>query len=392
MAYSPEDAQAIQVLAQRMGVPAGSLAGLFELESGGDPNIWGGAGGQYRGLIQFGPGARKEVGLPDRPMTVREQLPFVERYFQQRGFQPGRHGPLEMYRTVLVGNPSQSGTDSFGTNSDKAAARMMPGGDLYERGLKKLGGGGGAAPSGLPLLASGGGADPFAAAMQDILSGPAAPEPARTPEAATALAGMGTSFAASAGLAPPRPPRMASSVPYLQELASSRGGDTSAINSIDQLAMAAVAALNPGGDVAEPRWSSSSGGGALKVGRVADPKEDVFPTTGAHLDVRVVKPDGQYVNPETARSLLQGLVVGGKPLFQQQGGDWVASHPITSRFGPRSAPVAGASTYHRGVDFGVGAHTPLEWRGGGRYEFADGYGVITTPDNYQIKLLHTRPS
>jgi hypothetical protein len=105
----------------------------MEMESGLDPNIWGGAGGQYRGLIQFGPGARKEVGLPNKPMTIAEQMPYVERYFQQRGFTPGKHGTTELYRTVLVGNPRQSGTDSFGTNSDKAAERMKPGGDLYQR-------------------------------------------------------------------------------------------------------------------------------------------------------------------------------------------------------------------------------------------------------------------
>jgi hypothetical protein len=133
MSLSVEDAKAIAGTAQRLGVDPRTLGGLMELESGVDPNIWGGAGGKYRGLIQFGPGARQEVGLPDGPMTIAQQMPYVEKYFQQRGFQPGKHGPTELYRTVLVGNPSQSGTDSFGTNSDKAAARMRPGGDLYQR-------------------------------------------------------------------------------------------------------------------------------------------------------------------------------------------------------------------------------------------------------------------
>jgi hypothetical protein len=60
-------------------------------------------------------------------MSIAEQMPYVEKYFQQRGFTPGKHGTTELYRTVLVGNPRQSGTDSFGTNSDKAAERMKPG-------------------------------------------------------------------------------------------------------------------------------------------------------------------------------------------------------------------------------------------------------------------------
>lgn len=138
--WTKEDAAAVVQQARSMGVDPVSLAALGELESGGDPNIWGGAGGQYRGFIQFGPGARKEVGLPDGPMTLAQQMPYVGKYFQQRGFKPGQHGVTEMYRTVLVGNPRQSGTDSFGTNSDKAAKRMMPGGDLYERARKRLSG------------------------------------------------------------------------------------------------------------------------------------------------------------------------------------------------------------------------------------------------------------
>lgn len=138
MTFAPEDAQAILSTANRLGVDPRTLGALMELESNVNPNVWGGAGGQYRGLIQFGPGARKEVGLPDGPMTIAQQMPYVEKYMLQRGFQPGKHGPTELYRTVLVGNPSQSGTDSFGTNSDRAAARMTPGGDLYQRFSKRF--------------------------------------------------------------------------------------------------------------------------------------------------------------------------------------------------------------------------------------------------------------
>ena len=141
MALTKQDAQAIVQLGNELGVDPASLGGLMELESGINPNIWGGSGGKYRGLIQFGPGARQEVGLPSRQMTIAEQIPYVKKYFQQRGFKPGEHGVTEMYRTVLVGNPYQSGTDTFGTESDTAAKRMLPGGDLYERARVKLEGG-----------------------------------------------------------------------------------------------------------------------------------------------------------------------------------------------------------------------------------------------------------
>lgn len=192
MAYSQAAAQAIVGLAGRMGVDPGALAGLIELESGGDPNIWGGAGKRYRGLIQFGDGARKEVGLPDKPMTVEEQIPYVEKYFQSRGFTPGKHGVREMYRTVLVGNPYQSGTDSFGTNSDAAAKRMLPGGDLYQRGLAKLQGAlNGVVPTGAP-------AGVGASAVTPMTAAPAEPPRDDLTEMALAIAGSRARGAATA--------------------------------------------------------------------------------------------------------------------------------------------------------------------------------------------------
>lgn len=142
MTLAREDAAAIAASARRLGLDPRSYAALMQLESGIDPNVWGGGGGNYVGLIQFGPGARKEVGLPSGKMTIRDQLPYVEKYFSQRGYKPGEDPADNIrraYRTVLVGNPHQSGTDSFGTNSDKAALRMLPGGDLYKTASSRLG-------------------------------------------------------------------------------------------------------------------------------------------------------------------------------------------------------------------------------------------------------------
>ena len=135
--------------------------------------------------------------------------------------------------------------------------------------------------------------------------------------------------------------------------------------------------------------------GLIDAGYVARPEEDVFATTGAHLDVRVLK-DGKYINPETIRSLLTRLKVGKerKPLWQQQGSTWKPAAPITSGFGPRVAPTAGASTYHPAHDYGVGAGTPLAWEGPGTFTPNRGYGSIKTTDAqgtpYEIKLLHTK--
>lgn len=134
------DRQAVFESAKRLGLDPYEFGALVHQESGFRPNVWGGAGGQYRGLIQFGPGARKEVGLPDKPMTISEQLPYVEKYFQQRGYKPGM-GIAKAYATVLGGNPNVSlnAKDSFGTSVNSSLPKFKPGGSLYKEAIKTLG-------------------------------------------------------------------------------------------------------------------------------------------------------------------------------------------------------------------------------------------------------------
>lgn len=132
----------------------------------------------------------------------------------------------------------------------------------------------------------------------------------------------------------------------------------------------------------------------LDVGRIATTEEDIYPTTGAHLDVRVLK-DGQYIDPGTIRSLLTRLKVDKdrKALWQQQGGQWNPAYPITSGYGKRIAPIKDASTFHPGHDYGIGAGVPLAWEGPGTFTPGRGYGSIKTTDAqgtpYEIRLLHT---
>lgn len=132
------------------------------------------------------------------------------------------------------------------------------------------------------------------------------------------------------------------------------------------------------------------------VGQVISPSEDIYPTTGAHLDVRVLK-DGKYIDPGTIRSLLTRLKVGKeqKPLWQQVGQEWKPSYTITSGYGKRNAPTKGASTFHLGQDYGIGAGTPLSWEGPGEYIPGRGYSTIKTTDPqgipYEVRLLHTKP-
>jgi murein DD-endopeptidase MepM/ murein hydrolase activator NlpD len=241
------------------------------------------------------------------------------------------------------------------------------------------------------------GADPLRLAGQ-ALEGSPLPRNQANPLADVALAAVGSGQRS----------RFAGSPAYRQDLA----GAVQPMEGIQQRALgdggygelmdAATAALTPApaGAALQPSMATAggggmpaiTGGGPIGVGRIADPSEDVFPTTGAHLDVRILTPDGQYIDPTTAPDTLQHLRIGGKPLFAQQNGSWLPTRTLTSGFGPRRAPTAGASTMHRGADFAVDSRTPLEWTGGGQYSFEGGIGRIRLADGRTVKLLHTRPS
>lgn len=140
----------------------------------------------------------------------------------------------------------------------------------------------------------------------------------------------------------------------------------------------------------------------IDLGSVVDPSKDIFPTTGAHLDIRVTPQfgdkKGQRVNPRFARSLLQNLRIGeqGQPLVEQRGdGIWAWNYGVSSEFGPREAPAPGASTYHEGIDVMVPANTQLRYKGAGTYTPGQGKGTLRTTDAqgnpYDIELLHTVP-
>jgi murein DD-endopeptidase MepM/ murein hydrolase activator NlpD len=76
--------------------------------------------------------------------------------------------------------------------------------------------------------------------------------------------------------------------------------------------------------------------------------------TGAHLDFRVHDvAKGGYVDPTDFQDI---LMTGGKPLTGQ--------FQVTSPYGTRSRPVAGASTFHQGIDYNTPTGTPVNVLGG----------------------------
>lgn len=117
--------------------------------------------------------------------------------------------------------------------------------------------------------------------------------------------------------------------------------------------------------------------------------------TGAHLDVRYGgSRDGQKVSAEHIARL-------------QAGGKSLSSYRVSSDYGQRKAPTAGASSFHKGIDFAMPVGTPITtkvavkdvktWfdaadpksgkKGGGGWVSA-----VTFEDGVVLKLLHQSPS
>lgn len=95
----------ISQAAAELGTDPLDLATVISYETLGkfSPSIWGGAGGNYLGLIQFGPEERARYGVrPDQSFS--EQMTAVVSFLKDRGFKPGM-GLLDLYSTILTGSP-----------------------------------------------------------------------------------------------------------------------------------------------------------------------------------------------------------------------------------------------------------------------------------------------
>lgn len=142
---SAADKAAIKATADRLGLDPYSFGAIIAKESSFNPNIWGGAGGNYYGLIQFGGPERREAGLDpekikNKSYTIAGQLPAVERWLRGRGFETGM-GPQKAYATILGGNPNANinAPDANNTTVANTTASLLPGGELYKYSQTVLG-------------------------------------------------------------------------------------------------------------------------------------------------------------------------------------------------------------------------------------------------------------
>jgi len=128
--YTNDLATAATQASRQLGISPVDLLTVISYETGGTFNVnqKGGAGGRYKGLIQFGPEEQKKYGIHDG-MSVGEQMGAVVQFLQDRGFKPGMT-IYDLYSTINAGSPGHyNASDAHnggapGTVADKVRTQM----------------------------------------------------------------------------------------------------------------------------------------------------------------------------------------------------------------------------------------------------------------------------
>ena len=91
--------------AERLGINPEHWAAAISYETGGtfSTSKWGGKGGAYLGLIQFGPWEQQHYGVTPGD-SFEKQLAAAEQFMKDRGLKPGM-GMLDIYSTINAGRP-----------------------------------------------------------------------------------------------------------------------------------------------------------------------------------------------------------------------------------------------------------------------------------------------
>ena len=112
-----EKQKSIIETANRLGIPPNDLATVISYETGGtfSPAKWGGSGGKYLGLIQFGPNEQRKYGVHQN-QSFTEQMKAVEKFLIDRGFKrwleqnpnaSDQERRTALYSTINAGSPGQ---------------------------------------------------------------------------------------------------------------------------------------------------------------------------------------------------------------------------------------------------------------------------------------------
>lgn len=146
--FSGTNAAVLKQAASMLGTSASDLATVISYETAGtfDPSKRGGRGGNYQGLIQFGPNERAKYGVTGRE-TFAEQMPKVVQFLKDRGFKPGMD-LNQLYATINGGNPyvSQGASDGNGTIAGHVERMRREHGNRAQAFLNAGDGGAGSGP------------------------------------------------------------------------------------------------------------------------------------------------------------------------------------------------------------------------------------------------------
>lgn len=121
---TPEAINYLRQKAQAAGYNADDLLKVMQYESSGDASRWGGKGGNYFGLIQFGPNERAQFGVDTKNPSEQNQIDATFKYLSARGYKPGM--PLiDLYSTINAGSPGHyNASDGNGTVASHVAKMM----------------------------------------------------------------------------------------------------------------------------------------------------------------------------------------------------------------------------------------------------------------------------
>lgn len=130
LTYGSDLRTSIISAAKELGTTPEDLATVISYETGGkfSTSIYGGAGGKYLGLIQFGPAEQLKYGVK-KGQTPQEQMKGVVSYLKDRGFKPGM-SLMDLYSTINAGSPGKyNASDAAnggapGTVADKVNNQM----------------------------------------------------------------------------------------------------------------------------------------------------------------------------------------------------------------------------------------------------------------------------
>lgn len=121
---TPDDVAYLAQQSAQYGYDPQHLMRAMNYESGADPTRWGGKGGKYFGLIQFGPEERKQFGVDTENPNARNQIDATLAFLKTRGYKPGM-GLLDMYSTINAGSPGHyMASDGNGTVASHVAKML----------------------------------------------------------------------------------------------------------------------------------------------------------------------------------------------------------------------------------------------------------------------------